>query len=75
MLETRANPLRLRHTLAGHRFASDLFPKLSIEGVQFPNCTSVAGYHPNLNLRCTPAMAAGVTNRLWSVEELIEATQ
>jgi len=24
-------------------------------------------------LRCTPAMAAGVTNRLWSVEELIEA--
>ncbi len=25
-------------------------------------------------LRCTPAMAAGVTNRLWSVQELIEAT-
>ena len=25
-------------------------------------------------LRCTPAMAAGVTDRLWSVEELIEAT-
>ena len=24
-------------------------------------------------LRCTPAMAAGVSNRLWSVEELIEA--
>jgi hypothetical protein len=24
-------------------------------------------------LRCTPAMAAGVTNRLWSVEELIDA--
>ena len=24
-------------------------------------------------LRCTPAMAAGVTDRLWSVEELIEA--
>jgi hypothetical protein len=23
-------------------------------------------------LRCTPAMAAGVTDRLWSVEELIE---
>jgi hypothetical protein len=22
-------------------------------------------------LRCTPAMAAGVTDRLWSVEELI----
>jgi hypothetical protein len=25
-------------------------------------------------LRCTPAMAAGMTNRLWSVEELIETT-
>jgi IS1 family transposase len=25
-------------------------------------------------LRCTPAMAAGVSDRLWSVEELIEAT-
>lgn len=24
-------------------------------------------------LRCTPAMAAGVTDRLWSVEELIDA--
>ena len=24
-------------------------------------------------LRCKPAMAAGVTDRLWSVEELIEA--
>jgi hypothetical protein len=24
-------------------------------------------------LRCTPAMAAGVSDRLWSVEELIEA--
>jgi hypothetical protein len=24
-------------------------------------------------LRCTPAMAAGVTDRLWSVEELIES--
>jgi len=24
-------------------------------------------------LRCAPAMAAGVTDRLWSVEELIEA--
>ncbi len=23
-------------------------------------------------LRCTPAMAAGVTNRLWSIRELIE---
>lgn len=26
-------------------------------------------------LRCTPAMAAGVTNRLWSVRELIEAAE
>ncbi len=26
-------------------------------------------------LRCTPAMAAGVTNRLWSVGELIEAAE
>jgi hypothetical protein len=24
-------------------------------------------------LRCTPAMAAGVTDRLWSVEELINS--
>ena len=24
-------------------------------------------------LRCTPTLAAGVTDRLWSVEELIEA--
>ena len=24
-------------------------------------------------LRCAPAMAAGVTDRLWSVEQLIEA--
>ncbi len=26
-------------------------------------------------LRCTPAMAAGVTDRLWSVEELIERAE
>ena len=26
-------------------------------------------------LRMTPAMAAGMTDRLWSVEQLIEATQ
>jgi hypothetical protein len=26
-------------------------------------------------LRCTPAMAAGVTDRIWSVEELIDASQ
>jgi len=25
-------------------------------------------------LRCTPAMAAGVTDRLWSMEELIESS-
>jgi len=24
-------------------------------------------------LRCTPAMAAGVTNRLWTVGDLLEA--
>jgi hypothetical protein len=27
------------------------------------------------SLRCTPAMAAGVTDRVWSVEELIDAAQ
>lgn len=27
--------------------------------------------HVYRTLRCTPAMAAGVTDRLWSVEELI----
>jgi hypothetical protein len=26
------------------------------------------------SLRVTPAMAAGVTNRLWSLEELVERT-
>ena len=25
-------------------------------------------------LRCTPAMAAGVSDRLWSLEELVDAT-
>jgi hypothetical protein len=40
---------------------------------------SVALHHAHYNfvranrtLRCTPAMVAGVTDRLWSVEELIE---
>ena len=30
-----------------------------------------AAFHSDRTLRCTPAMAAGVSNRLWSVEELI----
>jgi len=30
-------------------------------------------YRVHRTLRCTPAMAAGVTDRIWSISELIEA--
>jgi hypothetical protein len=43
---------------------------------------SVALHYPHYNfvrvhrtLRCTPAKAAGVTDRLWSVGELIEGAE
>jgi hypothetical protein len=38
----------------------------------FPSRISAFGLHRSL--RVTPAMAAGVTNRVWSLEELVERT-
>ena len=56
-------------------------PTVSVPTV-FIGLDSVALHYAHYNfvrvhrtLRCTPAMAAGVTDRLWSVGELIEQAQ
>jgi len=59
-----------RFTRLTNAFSKKLANQKASVALHYAHYNFVGVHRP---LRCTPAMAAGVANRLWSVEELIEA--
>jgi hypothetical protein len=70
--------MRLSMRLSMRRFTrlTNAFSK-KVENLQAAVALHFAHYNfvrTHKTLRMTPAMAAGVENRLWSIEELVERT-
>ena len=60
-----------RFTRLTNAFSKKLENLEAAVALHFAHCNFVCLHK---TLRCTPAMAAGVSDRLWSLEELVDLT-
>ncbi len=69
---------------------NELFSGMRSSSYHTTNYKAASGFHlirgaasflasswtlPNIAIRCTPAMAAGVTNTFWTVRDLVEMVE
>ncbi len=81
-LAMNVQPEKLQYTLeraksafSAHEFLTVIFKRLKEEGVNLknPTCSDFVKFNTAMSsiLRADPAMEAGISNHVWSIEELV----